>query len=85
MKVFRGAGCTHCSGTGYHGRTGVYEMLEMTNPVVEAANQPDANVFIHAARQQMGADTFRSDAMRLVREGRTTVEEAMRIGNEFED
>jgi len=85
LKVFRGAGCTHCNGTGYQGRTGVYEMLEMTNPVVEAANQPDVNLFIHAARQQMGANTLRSDAMRLVREGRTTVEETMRISNEFED
>ena len=31
-------GCSHCNGTGYLGRTGVYEMLEMTRPVVEAAN-----------------------------------------------
>ncbi|OFZ86806.1 MAG: MSHA biogenesis protein MshE [Betaproteobacteria bacterium RBG_16_64_18] len=85
LEIFRGAGCTHCNGTGYLGRTGVYEMLEMTVPVVEAANQPDVNVFIHAARLQMGANTLRSDAIRLVREGRTTVEEAMRISNEFED
>jgi len=85
LKVFSGAGCTHCNGTGYQGRTGVYEMLEMTNAVVEAANQPDVNVFIREARRQMGANSLRSDAMRLVREGRTTVEEAMRISNEFED
>ena len=85
LKVCRGAGCTHCNSTGYHGRTGVYEMLEMTNAVVEAANQPDVNVFIRAARQQLGANTLQGDAMRLVREGRTTVEEAMRISNAFED
>jgi len=85
LNVFHGAGCTHCNNTGYYGRTGVYEMLEMTRPVVEAANQPDVNIFIHAARQQLGANTLLGDAMRLVREGRTTVEEAMRISNEFED
>jgi MSHA biogenesis protein MshE len=85
LKVCHGAGCNHCNSTGYHGRTGVYEMLEMTHPVVEAANQPDVNVFIRAARLQLGANTLQGDAMRLVREGRTTVEEAMRIGNEFED
>jgi MSHA biogenesis protein MshE len=85
LKVFHGAGCTHCNNTGYQGRTGVYEMLEMTQPVVEAANQPDVNVFIRAARQQLGANTLQGDALRLVREGRTTVEEAMRISNEFED
>ncbi|MBI4293703.1 MAG: Flp pilus assembly complex ATPase component TadA [Betaproteobacteria bacterium] len=85
LKVFSGAGCTHCNGTGYQGRTGVYEMLEMTNAVVEAANQPDVNIFMREARRQMGANSLRSDAMRLVGEGRTTVEEAMRISNEFED
>jgi len=85
LKVLHGAGCTHCNSTGYYGRTGIYEMLEMTQSVVEAANQPDVNVFIRAARQQLGADTLQGDAIRLVREGRTTVEEAMRIGNEFED
>ncbi len=85
VKAFRGAGCTHCNGTGYHGRTGLYEMLEMTNEVVEAANQLDVNVFIHAARQQLGPNTLKGDAIRLVREGRTTVDEAMRISNEFAD
>ena len=85
LKIFSGAGCTHCNGTGYQGRTGVYEMLEMTNPVVEAANQPDTNVFIRVARQQLGVNTLQHDALRLVREGRTTAEEAMRIGNEFTD
>jgi MSHA biogenesis protein MshE len=85
LKVFSGAGCTHCNGTGYQGRTGVYEMLEMTSTVVEAANQPDLNRFIHAAREQMGPSTLKNDAIRLVRDRRTTVEDAMRLSNEFED
>jgi MSHA biogenesis protein MshE len=85
VKTFRGVGCTHCNGTGYFGRTGLYEMLEMSSTVVEAANQPDVNTFIHVARQQMGANTLNHDAMRLVLEGRTTVDEAMRINNEFVD
>jgi MSHA biogenesis protein MshE len=85
LQVFRGNGCTHCNGTGYLGRTGLYEMLEMTNAVVEAANQPDVNVFIRVAKQQLGKNTLKGDAIRLVREGRTTVDEAMRISNEFED
>jgi MSHA biogenesis protein MshE len=85
IKAMRGNGCTHCNGTGYLGRTGLYEMLEMTNTVVEAANQPDVNVFIRAAKEQLGANTLKGDAIRLVLEGRTTVEEAMRVSNEFED
>jgi len=81
----RGEGCSQCNGTGYLGRTGVYEMLEMTQPVTEAANTDDQNAFLHAAREQMGGRTLRYHAARLVVEGRTTPLEAMRISNEFED
>ncbi|MBL8490396.1 MAG: Flp pilus assembly complex ATPase component TadA, partial [Rhodocyclaceae bacterium] len=80
-----GRGCTHCNGTGYQGRTGVYEMLEMTQGLVEAANQDDPNLFVQVGRQQMLGNTLRHDAVRLVLAGRTTIEEAMRISNEFEE
>jgi len=79
-----GAGCSICNGTGYQGRTGVYESLEMTSDVVDAVNQPDVNVFVRSAREQMGGNTLRRDAMRLVVAGRTTIQEAMRVSNEFE-
>ena len=81
----RGTGCAHCSGTGYSGRQGVYEMLEMTGPVVEAANQDDPAAFVRAARAQMAGHTLKHDAVRAVFEGRTTVEEAMSISNQLED
>ena len=80
-----GQGCAHCGGTGYQGRTGVYEMLEMTNEVVEAINSDDTGQFVQVARNQMGGETLRRDAVRLVVQGCTTVEEAMRISNQFED
>jgi MSHA biogenesis protein MshE len=81
----RGKGCTHCNGTGYLGRTGVYEMLEMTSPVVEAANGEDIQRFIQAAREAMGGRTLRRHAAQLAAAGTTTVEEAMRITNQYED
>jgi MSHA biogenesis protein MshE len=81
----RGKGCTHCNGTGYMGRTGVYEMLEMTAPVVEAANRDDIQTFLEAARRQMAGRTLRHHAAQLAAAGRTTVEEAMRISNQLED
>ncbi len=81
----KGRGCTQCNGTGYLGRTGVYEMLEMTRPVVEAANQPDPAVFIEAARRQIAGRTLKDHALELVVQGRTTVEEAMRIGTQVDD
>jgi len=81
----RGKGCSHCNGTGYLGRNGVYEALEMTAPVVEAANQDDVQLFMRVAREQMAGHTLRRHAAQLVAAGTTTVEEAMRISNQFDD
>ena len=80
-----GAGCSHCNQTGYQGRTGVYEMLEMTAPVVEAANHDDPAQFVRLAREQMAGETLRRDAVRLATTGRTTVDEAMRVTSQFEE
>ena len=84
-RYVKGRGCALCGGTGYSGRTGVYEMLEMTNEIVEALNADDTGIFVQAARKQMAGETLRRDAVRLVVKGRTTVDEAMRISNQFED
>jgi MSHA biogenesis protein MshE len=81
----RGTGCSHCNGMGYTGRTGVYEVLEMTNELVEAINHDDTGVFVQAARKQMAGQTLRRDAVRLVVNGKTSIDEAMRISNQFED
>ena len=81
----QGRGCAHCGGTGYTGRTGVYEMLEMTNDLVESINRDDTGDFVQTARKQMAGETLRRDAVRLVVQGRTTIDEAMRISNQFED
>ena len=85
LTFMRGKGCTQCNGTGYLGRTGVYEMLEMTKPVIEAANQNDPSLFIKVARKQMEGQTLKDHAAQLVVTGRTSVEEAMRIGSQSED
>jgi len=84
-RYVRGKGCSHCNGTGYLGRTGVYEMLELTNPVVQAANSEDMPTFIRAAREQMTGNTLRRHAAQLVVAGKTTVQEAMRISSQSED
>lgn len=85
LKPKSGRGCAHCGGTGYQGRTGVFEMLEMTNEIVEAIDRDDIGSFVQAARRQMAGETLRRDAVRLVGEGRTTVDEAMRVSNQTED
>ena len=84
-KFVHGRGCDHCNGSGYRGRTGVYEMLEMTEAVAEAANHHDPAHFMAVAQTQMAGHTLRRHAVVLAINGRTTVSEAMRISNQFED
>jgi MSHA biogenesis protein MshE len=83
-RYMHGRGCPHCNGTGYRGRTGVYEMLEMTDDVAAAASQQDPAHFLKAAQIQMGGQTLRRHAVALVVAGKTTVGEAMRISNQFD-
>ncbi len=80
-----GRGCAHCANTGYQGRSGVYEFLEMNDAVVAAVNHDDPGEFMRVARQQMAGETLRRDAVRQVVAGKTTVAEAMRISNQYEE
>jgi len=80
----RGLGCSRCNGTGYSGRSAVYEMLEMTQPLVQAANGGSPGEFVRLARTQMGDATLLGHALSLVREGRTTIDEATRISVQVE-
>ena len=84
-KDMHGRGCTHCNGTGYRGRTGVYEMLEMTEAVADAAGHHDPANFMKVGQAPMGGQTLRRHAVALVIAGRTTVSEAMRISNQAEN
>jgi MSHA biogenesis protein MshE len=85
FKYAKGGGCAHCASTGYQGRQAVYEFLEMSNALVEAANHGDPNEFMQIGRQQMGGHTLRRDAVRLVVNGRTTIDEAMRISTQLDE
>ncbi|MDI6749860.1 MAG: GspE/PulE family protein [Rhodocyclaceae bacterium] len=85
FRYVRGRGCIHCGNSGYQGRQAVYEFLEMTNALVEAANHGDPADFMRLGREQMAGETLRRDAVRLVTEGRTTIEEAMRVATQLDE
>lgn len=85
FKYRHGRGCSYCNSTGFVGRTGVYEMLEMTKPVVEAANNDDIRQFMKVAREQIGSHTLRHHAAELAASGRTTPNEAMRVSSQLDD
>ena len=81
----RGRGCSACNGTGYAGRQGVYELLEMDATLTMAAIKADPVAFMSAGRERMKGKTLSSHALELVRQGRTSVAEALRIGYDSDD
>jgi len=84
-QYFASKGCTVCNGTGFQGRIGVYELLEMNNELVEAASHHDANTFIKLGRKHMAGKTLRRSAVDLILQKRTTIAEAMRISNQLDE
>lgn len=80
-----GRGCAHCNGTGYHGRFGIYEMLEMSKSLVEAAVNQDPGQFTQAAEESMRGKTLLDHALEHLRRGTTSVAEVMRISGQVED
>jgi MSHA biogenesis protein MshE len=81
----RARGCGECNQTGYSGRQGVYEFVEMTQELVDAMNDDDPVRFTQAGRRQMAGRTLRRDALRLAAAGRTSIDEAMRVGTQLDD
>jgi MSHA biogenesis protein MshE len=78
-KFQRGKGCTRCNGVGYTGRTGVYEMIEMTAPLAAAIHGSDSREFERVAREQQGRNTIARHALDLLFAGETTIAEAMQV------
>ncbi|OIO09022.1 MAG: MSHA biogenesis protein MshE [Gallionellaceae bacterium CG1_02_60_325] len=84
-NLLHGRGCSHCNGTGYHGRMGVYEMLEMTQEMVDAAAHEDNSAFMQAARDHLKGRTLLDAALAEMKLGHTSIDEVMRISNQVED
>ncbi len=74
-----GRGCGECNGTGFAGRIGVYEMLQMDEALAHTLITADSVAFAAAAQQRIGDATLERHALRRALDGETTVNEAMRI------
>lgn len=77
--VYKAVGCPACLMTGYKGRTGIYEFLSVADEIRELVlkNVP-ANLVSRRARE-LGMRSLRDDGMRVVAEGRTSLDEVMRV------
>jgi general secretion pathway protein E len=83
-QFYGASGCDACRGTGYRGRTGIYELLPIDDTIRSLVmQQANANT-IKAAALQRGMRTLLQDGARKILQGRTTPEEVLRVTQESE-
>jgi general secretion pathway protein E len=83
IETYHGAGCENCRGLGYRGRMGIFEMMEMNDEIRGLVMENrDASVLTAAARRN-GMRNLREDGWEKIERGVTTVEEVVRVTQEF--
>jgi type II secretory ATPase GspE/PulE/Tfp pilus assembly ATPase PilB-like protein len=82
VELMKAKGCSECGFTGYKGRTGIFEFLRVTDEVrALILGKKDSQVIKEFARRK-GMRTLREDGWLRVKEGRTTLQELMRVTQE---
>jgi type IV pilus assembly protein PilB len=77
-NFYYGTGCEQCNHTGYKGRKGIYELLDITEPIRELIAQRAPSVVIRQKAIELGMTTLRADGLRSIFEGETTIEEVLK-------
>jgi general secretion pathway protein E len=79
VTVHRGKGCQKCRGTGYFGRSGIYEVLQITESVQAHINQESDISKIRETAIQEGMVSLRENAVKKLLDGTTTYQEVLRV------
>ena len=77
--LYHGVGCTKCQGTGYRGRQGVFEVMPVTDEIRSLILRQVSSGEIRKMAVAEGMQSLREDGWRLIRDGRTTLEEVLRV------
>ena len=79
MQFKKGSGCHNCNFTGYQGRIGVYELLELDLPMMDALRSNDAESFARAARESKHYRPLVNVALDYAGQGITSLDEVLRL------
>jgi len=79
ITLYRGRGCPNCNETGYRGRTGIFEILEIDDQIRSLIAQGASDASIRQAAIEAGMRSIGEDGLRKAMEGRTTIEEVTRV------
>ncbi len=77
-QFFTGSGCDVCGQSGYRGRAGLYELLNITEPIRELITNRAPTVVIKQKAIELGMNTLREDGLRNIYLGKTTIEEVLK-------
>ncbi|MBE2282351.1 MAG: type II/IV secretion system protein [Prosthecobacter sp.] len=75
---FTGAGCSTCGSSGYKGRRGIYELLDVTDPIRELITGRAPSLVLRQKAIELGMATLREDGLRSIFDGETTIEEVLK-------
>ncbi len=79
VQLSRGRGCPNCRSTGYHGRMGIFETLDVTDTLRGLITQNVSDSAIRTAALEHGMRTMGEDGLKKVLEGHTTLDEVSRV------
>jgi type IV pilus assembly protein PilB len=75
---YTGRGCEDCNSSGYRGRRGLYELLDMSDPLRDLICERAPTVVIKQKAIELGMLTLREDGLRNIYDGNTTIEEVLK-------
>ncbi len=78
LKTYKGEGCSMCNNTGYKGRIGLYEVMEVNNEVRELILIGASALELRKKAIDDGMITLRESGLQKIRDGLTTLEEVVR-------
>ncbi|MBA3808905.1 MAG: Flp pilus assembly complex ATPase component TadA [Solirubrobacterales bacterium] len=79
MEAYEPVGCRRCSGSGYRGRVGLYEVMQISPEIQTMALERRPSEAIRDVAVQQGMTRLRDDGLQKVREGRTSIAEIARV------
>jgi type IV pilus assembly protein PilB len=79
QKLYRPAGCEHCRNTGYRGRVGIFEVIRITGRMAQLIQTRTPEPKLRAAARQQGMKLLADSALDKVRQGVTSLEEALAV------
>ncbi len=77
-QFYTGSGCDKCGGSGYKGRKGIYELLDITDPIRELITQKAPSLVLKQKAIELGMATLREDGLRNIFDGETSIEEVLK-------